>query len=395
VRQLLDRFAGRAFTCEYKYDGERAQVHYIASPPPAAAAAAAAASASNNKPSFSIFSRNSESYTTKFPDVIAALPAAFAPPADGAPAVTSCILDGEVVAVDPETGRIKPFQVLQHRGKKDVNIQDVSIAVAYFLFDILLLNGRSLLHLSLRERREIMHTVFRETPSVRFARGSDSSDVEDIQAFLEQSVAEGCEGLMVKTLDVDARYTPFKRSHSWLKLKKDYMEGVGDTLDLVVLGAYRGKGKRTGVYGGFLLACFDAASEEFQSICKVGTGFSDADLEQLTNALEAHVIDSMRADYRVDSGLKADVWFDAHLVFEIRAADLSLSPVHSAAIGLVDPNRGIALRFPRYLKLRDDKAATDATSAEQVAAMYRSQAVVAEDGAVGGAGAGDVDDACF
>lgn len=144
-------------------------------------------------------------------------------------------------------------------------------------------------------------------------------------------------------------------------------------MDIVVIGAWHGKGKRTGTYGAFLLACYDEENEEFQTICKIGTGFSDEDLEQHTKFLKDHIIPSARAYYNWDEAHRPDVWFDAVQVWEVKCADLSISPVHRAGLGKVDPDKGISLRFPRFIRIRDDKNADMATSAEQVAEMYSNQ----------------------
>lgn len=152
----------------------------------------------------------------------------------------------------------------------------------------------------------------------------------------------------------------------FVQLKKDYLSGVGDSLDLVVVGAYYGKGKRTNVYGAYLLACYDSDSEQFQTICKIGTGFSDEMLAEHFKQLKPLEIggDKPRGDVDV-GGAKPDVWLKPEVVWEVLTADLSLSPIYTAAKGLVD-ERGISLRFPRFVRARDDKAAEDATGPEQV-----------------------------
>ena len=198
---------------------------------------------------------------------------------------------------------------------------------------------------------------------------------------MEVSVKDGCEGLMVKMLDSDASYyEPSRRSVNWLKvgvtylvlshclifwqLKKDYLAGVGDSLDLVVVGAYYGKGKRTNVYGAFLLACYDPDSEEYQTICKIGTGFSEEALQSHYDILKPLENQKPRGDIKV-GGAKPDIWFEPKIVWEVLTADLSLSPVYTAAQGLAD-ERGISLRFPRFIRVRDDKSADDATAPDQV-----------------------------
>ncbi|KAJ2760019.1 ATP-dependent DNA ligase Cdc17 [Coemansia sp. BCRC 34490] len=188
-----------------------------------------------------------------------------------------------------------------------------------------------------RKRRELLHANFTPVENkFQYAVSKDLVNVEDIQEFLELSIKENCEGLMIKTLDGDSSsYEPSKRSMNWLKLKKDYVDGLGDSLDLVVIGAYFGKGKRVGAYGAYLLACYDPDREEYQAICKIGTGFSDADLEAHKSQLDQNTIENSKPYYAVSEKTKPDIWFEPTQVWEVKAADLSLSPIYQAAFGEV------------------------------------------------------------
>ncbi|KAG8900169.1 hypothetical protein FRB99_006198 [Tulasnella sp. 403] len=296
----------------------------------------------------------------------------------------------EAVAVDKTTGTLLPFQELSKRKRKDVKVEDIQVKVCLFGFDLLYLNGEPLLHRPLSERRQLLRGAFVPVQGeFSFANASDSNVVDDIQAFLDVSVKDGCEGLMVKMLDsTESHYEPSRRSVNWLKLKKDYLSGVGDSLDLVVVGAYYGKGKRTNVYGAYLLACYDSDSEQYQTICKIGTGFSDEVLaEHFAQLKPLETGDKPRGDVNA-GGAKPDVWLKPQVVWEVLAADLSLSPVYTAAQGLVD-QRGISLRFPRFIRARDDKSPEDATGPEQVSEMYERQSLTQGKGGKKGVDAGD------
>jgi len=286
------------------------------------------------------------------------------------------VLDCEVVAIDRKTNKLLPFQELSKRKRKDVTSGDIQVPVCLFGFDLLFFNEEPVLRKPFIERREVLRSHFRAVEGeFQFAKSSDSETTEEIQIFLEESVKDGCEGLMVKMLTSEASYyEPSKRSVNWLKLKKDYLSGIGDSLDLAVVGAYYGKGKRTNVYGAFLLACYDAEAEAYQTICKIGTGFSDEALQLHYQRLKPLEMGTPRGDILV-GGAKPDIWFQPQVVWEVLTADLSLSPIYTAAQGLID-QRGISLRFPRFIRIREDKGADDATGPDQVAEMYERQATV-------------------
>ncbi|CAI9268421.1 unnamed protein product [Lactuca saligna] len=350
VSEILDKFQDMEFTCEYKYDGERAQIHYL------------------EDGTVQIYSRNAERNTEKFPDVVVAASRV------KKPSVTSFVLDCEIVAYDRKKQKILPFQILSTRARKNVVMSDIKVDVCIYAFDLLYLNGQQLLQEQLSIRRERLYESFNEEPGFfQLATAITSNDLEKIQTFLDAAVNGSCEGLIIKTLNKDATYEPAKRSNNWLKLKKDYMDSIGDSLDLVPIAAFHGRGKRVGVYGAFLLACYDNNKDEYQTICKIGTGFSEAMLEERSTSLRSKVIPKPKSYYRYADSINPDVWFEATEVWEVKAADLTISPVYCAAIGAVDPNKGISLRFPRLLRVREDKGPEDASSSDMVADMYNAQ----------------------
>eukprot|EP01127_Copromyxa_protea_P021939 TRINITY_DN7675_c0_g1_i1.p1 TRINITY_DN7675_c0_g1~~TRINITY_DN7675_c0_g1_i1.p1 ORF type:complete len:838 (-),score=280.43 TRINITY_DN7675_c0_g1_i1:57-2570(-) len=352
IDEIFERLKGKTFTAEWKYDGERAQIHML------------------EDGTVKVFSRNLDDTTPKFPDIVEGVKAAVK---EG---VTSFVLDCEAVAYDTVEDKILPFQILSTRAKKSVELSQVRVKVCLFVFDLVCLNGVSMIKDSLAERRKKLHSSFQEVKGFfLFAKAKDLMEPEEINAWLEESVAGNCEGLMVKTLEVDATYQAAKRAYQWLKVKKDYLEGMGDTLDLVPIGGYIGKGKRTGFYGGFLLACYDDDSEEYQTICKIGTGFSDQQLSEFSKALEKTIVPTCKSYFRVGDSKDPDVWFEPSVVWEVKAADLSISPVHQAGIGILSDEKGIALRFPRLVRVREDKTPEQATTARQVVEMYKNQKI--------------------
>lgn len=427
LSEMLTKLQGRDFACEFKYDGQRAQVHC------------------DDKGKVSIFSRHLEVMTDKYPDLVELVPKI------RGEGVSSFIMEGEVVAVDRQTGELKNFQTLTNRARKDVAIGSITIDVCLFAFDLMYLNGQPLLDRSFRERRDMLKSLFTEIPHhFTWVKNLDatSQDSDAVLDFFKQATDIKCEGIMVKILDnlhdlpapaeIDAKqeadqdnapkakakgkantattekktrrkallatYEPDKRLDSWLKVKKDYSASF-DTLDLVPVAGWHGQGRKAKWWSPILLACRNEETGQLEAVCKCMSGFTDA----FHKANRAHYDDGSGdgdAENDGDSGddvanLEAnddadeagrkyknirktkpsfveysghpDVWFEPQEVWEMAFADITLSPTYTAAIGLVSQDRGLSMRFPRFLKKRDDKSIEEASTSEFLAGLWRKQ----------------------
>ena len=343
--EILAKLGGSC-AAEYKYDGIRVQGHRTADG------------------LLELYTRRLDRVSTQFPEVVELLDQSLGP--------REAILEGEVVAADPASGELRPFQdVMFRRRKYGIAEATKDFPVSMFCFELLYADGTDLTRLPYLERRARLAEAITPSPRLRLTTAEQVSDQAALEATFEQAVAEGCEGVICKSLSPTVGYQAGARAWSWIKLKRDYRSELTDTLDLVVVGGLAGRGRRAGMYGALLLAVYDPAGERFQTICKCGTGFSDAELA----GLPARLAPLARAQRpaRVDSLWAADVWFEPTLVVEVLAAELTLSPHHTAAWGLLKQDAGLALRFPRFSgRWRDDKAPTDATTVEEAVAMYRT-----------------------
>ncbi|KAH9904376.1 ATP-dependent DNA ligase [Xylariomycetidae sp. FL2044] len=492
LSEMLTKLQGRDFACEFKYDGQRAQVHC------------------DDQGKVSIFSRHLEVMTDKYPDLVELVPKI------RGEGVGSFIMEGEVVAVDRETGELKNFQTLTNRARKDVAIGSITIDVCLFAFDLMYLNGQPLLNRPFRERRSLLKSLFTEIPyHFTWVKNLDatSQDSEAVLDFFKQATDVKCEGIMVKILDnlpnlpapadqptvaeieteakaiptpktsktrsksstttttttnspmaaassekkpssrrkpLLATYEPDKRLDSWLKVKKDYSASF-DTLDLVPVAAWHGQGRKAKWWSPILLAVRNDETGALEAVCKCMSGFTDAfykanrafyddgsgdgDGDDLDNANnnpnegeedededdeekkknnnnpedddnEAEQNDddddetqtttsttrtrntrSTKPAFVEYGGHHPDVWFEPREVWELAFADVTLSPTYTAALGLVSPDRGLSLRFPRFLRKREDKGIEEASTSAFLAGLWRKQEAR---GLVGGVGVGGV-----
>ncbi|MEM3980387.1 MAG: DNA ligase, partial [Ignisphaera sp.] len=193
----------------------------------------------------------------------------------------------------------------------------------------------------------------------------------ELEDYFLKAIENGMEGLLVKSLGPDSIYQAGVRGWLWIKYKRDYRSEMIDTVDLVVVGAFHGKGKRAGTYGALLVAAYDPDTNSFKTVCKVGSGFTDEDLAALPKMFESYKLPYKHPS--VDSEIEADVWFEPRIVMEVIGAELTLSPIHTCCMGWVKPDVGISIRFPRFIRWRPDKSPLESTTTKEIYEMYMKQ----------------------
>ncbi|HXU95830.1 MAG TPA: ATP-dependent DNA ligase, partial [Candidatus Nitrosotalea sp.] len=253
-------------------------------------------------------------------------------------------------------------------------VQEYPITVNFF--DVLSANGKSCLDMAYKERRSLLEKIVIEDAFAKVMPMTLVKTDSEVEDSLENAINSGCEGLMLKQLD--SPYRAGARASNWLKLKREYRNELGDSLDLVVVGAFYGRGRRTGRYGALLLSAYDDQTDAFPSICKVGTGFTDDSLDQFYQILSDKI--TVKKDPRIESGLEADVWFEPEVVIEIVASEITLSPIHKVAMDKIRRGSGLALRFPKFTgKIRFEKTSENATTIDEIVTLYNSQKRVVQD----------------
>ena len=343
--EILEKFRGKC-VAEYKYDGERVQAHKKGS-------------------KVTLFSRRLENISDQYPDAVELI--------RNNVNAKEAILEAECVAIDLETGDMRPFQELMHRRRKyGVEAAIEQYPISLFMFDALFVDGQDLTQAPFPQRRKILERIIKPNDRVKPASQKLVKNPKELEDFFEEAIEDGCEGLMCKSISKDSVYQAGSRGWLWIKYKRDYKSEMTDTVDLVVVGAFHGRGKRVGTYGALLLATYDEKADTFETVTKCGTGFTDEDLSKLHEMLQKHVVP--RKNSRVQSMLEADVWFEPTVVLEILGAEVTLSPIHMAAMDSIRKGSGLAIRFPRFTgKYRTDKSPEDATSSKEIVEMYNAQ----------------------
>jgi DNA ligase-1 len=343
--EILEKLGGKCIA-EYKYDGERLQAH-------------------KSGDDVRLYSRRLEDISGQYPDAIGLFKKCVK--------AKEAILECECVAVDINSGEMRPFQELMHRRRKygiEKAVEDYPVSL--FMFEALYVDGKDLTLKPYPVRRKTLVKIIREGDRVKLAHNIIACDAKELEKFFLKAIEDGCEGLVCKSIAKDSVYQAGARGWLWIKYKRDYKSEMRDTVDLVVVGAFHGRGKRAGTYGSLLLAAYDSENDTFETVTKCGTGFTDEDLAKLPNMMQKHVVSHKPP--RVNSMLEADVWFEPFVAIEILGAEITLSPIHTCAMDSVRKGSGLAIRFPRFTgKYRLDKAAEDATTVAEIVEMYRNQ----------------------
>lgn len=335
---------------EPKFDGVRVQIHYQQT------GNLPRRQAGRPETSVATFSRNLENTTDMFPELTQIGTHLNA---------HEVILDSEAVGIDPKTGAIISFQETTTRKRKhQVAETAANIPLRFFVFDILYKDGKDLLGVPLRERRAILEKTVNTGNTLLLSPLIVTDSAKTLRSYHEEQRKKGLEGVVVKKWD--SAYEPGRRGYNWVKFKEEEGKSgkLTDTVDTVVMGYYRGEGKRTEFGIGALLVGIKRGNE-FVTVTKIGTGVSDELWVALKKELSRYATGKQPKEYsEVHKSLAADVWVVPHLVVEVAADDITKSPTHAA---------GLALRFPRLVRIRTDKGPESVTSTNELTAMYKSQ----------------------
>ncbi len=358
VEEMIEKMAsgpeGRV-AVEPKYDGTRLQIHF------------------GKKDFIRIFTRNLENVTQMFPDIVKSLPEEIN--------AREVILDGEAIGFDPKTGRFLPFQeTIKRKRKYEITQKAKEIPLKFFCFDILFYaskrttagssykDGQDLLKVPFNKRREVLEkTLSLKNKTIILSLQIVTSDPEELRRYHDEQIKKGLEGVVVKKWE--AAYDPGRRGYTWVKFKQEKGKkggGLADTLDCVVMGYYKGRGKRAGFgIGGFLVGIREKeGSDRFLTISKIGTGLTDQQWREMKKRGDKVAVKEPPKQYQVDKNLIPDVWCSPWIVVEVEADNITKSPIHAAKY---------ALRFPRLVRFRDDKSPQEATTLAEAEKLYRLQ----------------------
>ncbi len=344
IADIKEKMEGK-ISAEEKYDGERVQAH-------------------KTKGKIVLFSRRMENITNQFPDVVDELTKNIK--------AKEFVIEGEIVSIDKK-GNLLPFQTLmQRRRKYDVEKYVKEVPTRLYLFDLLYLNEKSYLHSAYPERQKALEKIVKKSFNLQTANKVLTENIDEIEDFFNNALEHGCEGIIAKSTAPDSAYQAGTRGWLWIKWKREYAKEMQDTFDLVVVGAFAGRGRRSGKYGALLCAAYNKEKDIFETLCKLGSGFTDELLDALTEKFKKYEAGHKPARLEIRKEMHPDVWLEPKIVVEVLGAELTQSPTHTCAAGR-DGESGIALRFPRFVRWREDKKPEQATTTREIMQMFKKK----------------------
>ncbi|MEM3820466.1 MAG: ATP-dependent DNA ligase [Candidatus Micrarchaeaceae archaeon] len=346
--EILKKMGG-VCAVESKYDGLRAQIHMR-----------------KRDGKVEIFSRRLERITPMLPEVASA--------ALSEVDAKEAILDGEAISYNEITDEFRPFQeTIQRKRKHGIEDMSKEMPLHVFAFDLLYYNGSSYLNRPYSERRKKLEEIVANRGTIRLADKIETDSPKEFERYFEDVVGKGLEGIVAK--DLKSRYIAGARKFSWIKMKRSYRGALTDTVDLTIVGYYLGKGSRAEFrFGGLLCAAYNDKRDIFETITKIGTGFSEAQMEEFRKMLEKITTKSKPA--RVDSKISPDFWVEPRYVVTVKADEITRSPMHTCGMEAREGEAptGYALRFPRIIgTVRLDKSPEDSTTTKEIIEMFNNQ----------------------
>lgn len=360
-KEIIDKIGECAV--EPKYDGFRLQVHY---------------QKHNGKPLVKLYSRGLDDVTFMYPDIV-----------DGIikeVVADSIILEGEAIGYDINAHTFLPFQeTVQRKRKYDIEEKAKEIPLKLFAFELLYADGRHYLNESYLNRRQTLERFINikgdhEVDTILLSPEHIVQSPKELELLFDDSVTKGLEGIMAKKLT--GIYQPGARGSNWIKFKRSYSAKIEDTIDCLVMGYDFGKGKRAefGI-GAFLVGIYDEGEDRYLTLAKIGTGLTDEEWRELKKRADSVKTENMPALYDVDKMMAVDVWVKPQIIVEIKADEITRSPVHTAG-RVLKPSKsgsafdvevpGYALRFPRLERFREDKRAEEATTLNEIKDIMKS-----------------------
>ncbi len=347
AEEILEKMGGKC-SVEQKYDGFRCQVH-------------------KDGRKVKIYSRRLEDTTAMYPDLVRIVQEQIS--------AESTVLDAEALAYNEDTGEFLPFQeTIQRKRKHGIEEKALQMPLHLFAFDVMYLDGRDTMPEPYEKRREMLEGLLKGAKDISMSGHIIATKPREIEEYFEKTIESGLEGIIAK--DMKAPYVAGARKFSWIKMKRSYKGELSDTLDLVIIGYYRGRGMRSEFgFGGLLCATYNDKRDMFETISRIGSGFSEAQMTELRKTLER--TKEKKKPARVDSVVEPDFWVTPKYVVTIKADEITKSPTHTCARRTENGVEvGLALRFPRLVgeeAIRSDKSVEEATTSKEVDEMYKQQ----------------------